>query len=61
MILILRHIDNVTVDTREVEPNMSECTFNVLTPGRQYSITVATRSVNLNTSVSVEGSTGELL
>ncbi|XP_069376043.1 receptor-type tyrosine-protein phosphatase beta isoform X2 [Paralichthys olivaceus] len=54
--LTIRH-DNVTVDTREVEPNMRECTFNVLTPGRRYSITVATRSVNLNTSVSVEGST----
>uniref|UniRef100_A0A3B3XXJ2 protein-tyrosine-phosphatase n=1 Tax=Poecilia mexicana TaxID=48701 RepID=A0A3B3XXJ2_9TELE len=34
------------------------CTFNVLTPGRQYVITVATRSGNLNTSVSVEGRTG---
>uniref|UniRef100_A0A3B3TNW6 protein-tyrosine-phosphatase n=1 Tax=Poecilia latipinna TaxID=48699 RepID=A0A3B3TNW6_9TELE len=36
------------------------CTFNVLTPGRQYVITVATRSGNLNTSVSVEGRTGVL-
>lgn len=56
--LTLRH-SNVTVDTREVEPNMRECTFNVLTPGRQYSITVTTRSRSLNTSVSVEGRTGE--
>uniref|UniRef100_A0A3Q3W1C4 protein-tyrosine-phosphatase n=1 Tax=Mola mola TaxID=94237 RepID=A0A3Q3W1C4_MOLML len=53
-------IRNVTVDTREVEPNMRECTFNVLTPGRQYSITVTTRSRNLSSSVSVEGRTGVL-
>lgn len=49
---------NATVDTREVESNMRECTFNVLTPGTQYSITVATRSHNLSSSVSVEGRTG---
>ncbi|CAF89510.1 unnamed protein product, partial [Tetraodon nigroviridis] len=55
--LTLRH-GNATVDTREVESNMGECTFNVLTPGRRYSITVATRSQNLSTSVSVEGRTG---
>ncbi|KAM9705755.1 receptor-type tyrosine-protein phosphatase beta isoform 1-T2 [Menidia menidia] len=54
--LTIRH-DNVTVDTREVEPNMRECTFNVLTPGRRYAITVATRSHNLSTSASVEGRT----
>ncbi|KAG7218591.1 hypothetical protein INR49_019412 [Caranx melampygus] len=49
--------DNVTMDTREVEPNMRECTFNVLTPGRRYTITVTTRSGKLNTSVCVEGRT----
>ncbi|XP_012724109.2 receptor-type tyrosine-protein phosphatase beta [Fundulus heteroclitus] len=54
--LTIRHGD-ATVDTREVEPNMRECTFNVLTPGRHYIITVTTRSGNLNTSVSVEGRT----
>ncbi|KAL7370550.1 hypothetical protein ABVT39_003709 [Epinephelus coioides] len=54
--LTIRH-GNITVDTREVEPNMRECTFNVLTPGRQYTITVTTRSGKLNTSVSVEGRT----
>uniref|UniRef100_A0A3Q0RGW8 protein-tyrosine-phosphatase n=1 Tax=Amphilophus citrinellus TaxID=61819 RepID=A0A3Q0RGW8_AMPCI len=37
--------------------SMRECTFNVLTPGRQYTITVTTRSGKLNTSVSVEGRT----
>ncbi|MEQ2172241.1 hypothetical protein GOODEAATRI_019088, partial [Goodea atripinnis] len=55
--LTIRH-DDATVDTREVEPNMRECTFNVLTPGRWYIITVTTRSGKLNTSVSVEGRTG---
>uniref|UniRef100_A0A3B4UK47 protein-tyrosine-phosphatase n=1 Tax=Seriola dumerili TaxID=41447 RepID=A0A3B4UK47_SERDU len=51
-------INNATVDTREVEPNMRECTFNILTPGRRYTITVTARSGKLNTSVSVEGRTG---
>uniref|UniRef100_A0A669E461 protein-tyrosine-phosphatase n=1 Tax=Oreochromis niloticus TaxID=8128 RepID=A0A669E461_ORENI len=54
--LTLYH-DNNTVATRTVEPNMRECTFNVLTPGRLYTITVTTRSGKLNTSVSVEGRT----
>ncbi|XP_062299423.1 receptor-type tyrosine-protein phosphatase beta isoform X2 [Scomber scombrus] len=54
--LTIRH-GNVTVDTREVEAHMRECTFNVLTPGRQYTITVTTRSGKLNTSVSLEGRT----
>uniref|UniRef100_A0A8C4DWK3 protein-tyrosine-phosphatase n=1 Tax=Dicentrarchus labrax TaxID=13489 RepID=A0A8C4DWK3_DICLA len=58
--LTLRH-GNVTVDTREVGPNMRECTFNVLTPGRLYTITVTTRSRNLNASVSVDGRTGVYL
>uniref|UniRef100_A0A665TBP3 protein-tyrosine-phosphatase n=1 Tax=Echeneis naucrates TaxID=173247 RepID=A0A665TBP3_ECHNA len=44
--------------SREVEPNMKECTFNVLQPGRRFVITVTTRSGKLNTSVSVEGRTG---
>uniref|UniRef100_A0A671WGJ5 protein-tyrosine-phosphatase n=1 Tax=Sparus aurata TaxID=8175 RepID=A0A671WGJ5_SPAAU len=50
-------IRNITVDTRKVESNMRECTFNVLTPGRLYTITVTTRSWSLNASVSVEGRT----
>lgn len=56
--LLLPCTGNITVDTREVEPNMRECTFNVLTPGRDYTITVATMSRNLSSSVSVEGRTG---
>ncbi|XP_008399067.1 receptor-type tyrosine-protein phosphatase beta isoform X2 [Poecilia reticulata] len=57
--LTIRHGDSI-VDTRQVEPNMRECTFNVLTPGRQYVVTVTTRSGNLNTSVSVEGRTAPM-
>nr|XP_057923395.1 receptor-type tyrosine-protein phosphatase beta isoform X2 [Doryrhamphus excisus] len=55
-LLTLRHGD-VAMDTREVEPNMRECTFNVLTPGRRYTITVTTRSGMASTSVSVDGHT----
>ncbi|XP_077450252.1 receptor-type tyrosine-protein phosphatase beta [Stigmatopora argus] len=55
-LLTLRHGD-VTADTREVELHARECTFNVLTPGRIYNITVTTRSQNLSASVSVEGRT----
>lgn len=54
--LIIYH-SNVTVDTREVQANMRECTFNVLTPGRHYTITVISRSGPVNSSVSVEGQT----
>lgn len=54
--LILHH-GNVTVDTREVQADMRECTFNVLTPGRHYTITVVSRRGPVNSSVSVEGQT----
>uniref|UniRef100_A0A3Q2PFE7 protein-tyrosine-phosphatase n=1 Tax=Fundulus heteroclitus TaxID=8078 RepID=A0A3Q2PFE7_FUNHE len=49
--------DSYFLTIRHGNPNMRECTFNVLTPGRHYIITVTTRSGNLNTSVSVEGRT----
>ncbi|KAM9771865.1 receptor-type tyrosine-protein phosphatase beta isoform 2-T2 [Syngnathus typhle] len=54
--LTLVHGD-VTVDTRALEAHVRECTFNVLTPGRIYNITVTARSGNLNASVFVEGRT----
>lgn len=54
-----RPAGNATVDTREVGPDTRECTFNVLTPGRGYTITVATISGNLSSSIAVEGRTGE--
>lgn len=54
--LVIHH-GNLTVDTREVQANMRECTFNVLSPGRQYTITVISRSGRVNSSVLVEGQT----
>ncbi|XP_033845040.1 receptor-type tyrosine-protein phosphatase beta isoform X2 [Periophthalmus magnuspinnatus] len=54
--LIIRH-GNMSMDTREVQANMRECTFNVLTPGRHYTITVVSRSRMQNSSASVEGQT----
>ncbi|KAK1906415.1 Receptor-type tyrosine-protein phosphatase beta [Dissostichus eleginoides] len=48
---------NLIVILRLVEPNMRECTFNVLTPGRLYTVTVTTRSGELNASVSLQGRT----
>uniref|UniRef100_A0A3B4ATL7 Fibronectin type-III domain-containing protein n=1 Tax=Periophthalmus magnuspinnatus TaxID=409849 RepID=A0A3B4ATL7_9GOBI len=58
--LIIRH-GNMSMDTREVQANMRECTFNVLTPGRHYTITVVSRSRMQNSSASVEGQTGVYL
>lgn len=49
------------MDTRELQPNTRECTFNVLVPGRLYTVTVTTRSGTLNASVSLQGRTGELV
>ncbi|KAM8907881.1 receptor-type tyrosine-protein phosphatase beta isoform 2-T2 [Spinachia spinachia] len=54
--LTIRH-GGVTMDTREVQSNTRECTFNVLVPGRLYTITVTTRSGTLNASVSLQGRT----
>ncbi|XP_038161140.1 receptor-type tyrosine-protein phosphatase beta isoform X2 [Cyprinodon tularosa] len=56
--LTIRH--DADVGTREVDSNTRECTFNVLTPGRRYTITVTTRRGKLNTSVSVEGRTAPM-
>ncbi|XP_077956952.1 receptor-type tyrosine-protein phosphatase beta isoform X2 [Gasterosteus aculeatus] len=54
--LTIRHA-GVTMDTRELQPNTRECTFNVLVPGRLYTVTVTTRSGTLNASVSLQGRT----
>ncbi|XP_031675971.1 receptor-type tyrosine-protein phosphatase beta [Oncorhynchus kisutch] len=52
----LRH-GNATVATRDLARDMRECTFNVLMPGRVFTITVTTKSGELNSSVSVLGRT----
>uniref|UniRef100_UPI001EAEFEB0 receptor-type tyrosine-protein phosphatase beta-like n=1 Tax=Oncorhynchus gorbuscha TaxID=8017 RepID=UPI001EAEFEB0 len=43
--------------TRDLTRDMRECTFNVLMPGRVFTITVTTKSGELNSSVSVLGRT----
>ncbi|KAJ8373768.1 hypothetical protein SKAU_G00043480 [Synaphobranchus kaupii] len=48
----------VTVAERHLSRDMRECTFNVLVPGRLYSILVATNSGDLSSSASVTGRTG---
>uniref|UniRef100_A0A8C7PJW9 protein-tyrosine-phosphatase n=1 Tax=Oncorhynchus mykiss TaxID=8022 RepID=A0A8C7PJW9_ONCMY len=52
----LRH-GNATVATRDLTRDMRECTFNVLMPGRVFTIIVTTKSGELNSSVSVLGRT----
>uniref|UniRef100_A0A6Q2WTR2 protein-tyrosine-phosphatase n=1 Tax=Esox lucius TaxID=8010 RepID=A0A6Q2WTR2_ESOLU len=51
------HHGNTTVAVRDLTRDMRECTFNVLTPGRLFTITVTTRSGELGSSASVQGRT----
>ncbi|KAJ8008827.1 hypothetical protein DPEC_G00082460 [Dallia pectoralis] len=48
---------NATIATRDLTRDMRECTFNVLTPGRLYTVTVTTSSGELNSFVLVQGRT----
>ncbi|KAM9569680.1 LOW QUALITY PROTEIN: receptor-type tyrosine-protein phosphatase beta-like [Salvelinus alpinus] len=54
--VILRQ-GNTVVSQRTLSRDTRECTFNVLTPGRQYAIAVTTNSGGLNSSTSVIGRT----
>ncbi|KAI1882070.1 hypothetical protein AGOR_G00246900 [Albula goreensis] len=54
--VLLKH-GGVTVGERLLSRDMRECTFNVLVPGRQYSIHVSTNSGGLSSSASVTGRT----
>ncbi|XP_036375878.1 receptor-type tyrosine-protein phosphatase beta-like isoform X2 [Megalops cyprinoides] len=45
------------VAERHLSRDMRECTFNVLTPGRQFTIEVVTKSGNISSSASVTGRT----
>uniref|UniRef100_A0A8C5B1C8 protein-tyrosine-phosphatase n=1 Tax=Gadus morhua TaxID=8049 RepID=A0A8C5B1C8_GADMO len=45
----------VVVSERTLPWGAQECTFNVLTPGRRYEVTVTTASGNLSSSASVVG------
>uniref|UniRef100_A0AAY4BMI8 protein-tyrosine-phosphatase n=1 Tax=Denticeps clupeoides TaxID=299321 RepID=A0AAY4BMI8_9TELE len=51
------HHGNVSEGERILDPGMRECTFNVLTPGRLYQITVVTMSGSFCSSASVMGRT----
>ncbi|CAL8263724.1 unnamed protein product [Merluccius merluccius] len=54
--LVLRQVKPAAVVSERTLPwEARECTFNVLTPGRQYTVTVTTSSGNLSSSVSVSG------
>ncbi|XP_035257470.1 receptor-type tyrosine-protein phosphatase beta-like isoform X1 [Anguilla anguilla] len=54
---VLLQQGGATVAERQLSRDMRECTFNVLVPGRQYSILVATNSGDLSSSASVTGRT----
>ncbi|CAB1322807.1 unnamed protein product, partial [Coregonus sp. 'balchen'] len=54
--VVLRQGDT-DVSHRTLSRDTRECTFNVLTPGRQYTIAVKTNSGGLNSSTSVIGRT----
>ncbi|KAM7415227.1 hypothetical protein PAMA_019850 [Pampus argenteus] len=54
--VVLRPADSAAISAQRILPWESrECTFNILTSGRLYTITVTTNSGNLSSSVSVNG------
>lgn len=56
--VLLRQVDRgITVAQRYLSWEARDCTFNLLTPGRLYTITVVTNSRNLSSSVSVTART----
>uniref|UniRef100_A0A8C1GNS6 protein-tyrosine-phosphatase n=1 Tax=Cyprinus carpio TaxID=7962 RepID=A0A8C1GNS6_CYPCA len=48
---------STAIQTRTLSRDMRECTFNVLTPGRLYDITVTTTTKNMRSSATVKGRT----
>lgn len=58
--LVLRQVEPAALLSERTLPwEARECTFNVLTPGRHYTVTVTTSSGNLSSWVSVSGWTSE--
>lgn len=56
--VLLGQVDRgITVAQRYLSWEARDCTFNLLTPGRLYTITVVTNSRNLSSSVSVTART----
>ncbi|XP_071376362.1 receptor-type tyrosine-protein phosphatase beta-like [Centroberyx affinis] len=54
--VVLRHVEPAGVVSQKTLPwEARECTFNILTPGRLYAVTVTTNSGNLTSSASVTG------
>lgn len=57
--VVLRQADPATVVSQRILPwEARECTFNILTSGRLYTVTVTTNSGNLTSSASVTAQTG---
>lgn len=52
---------STAIQTRTLSRDMRECTFNVLTPGRLYDITVTTTMKNLCSSATVMGRTCKVI
>lgn len=52
---------STAIQTRTLSRDMRECTFNVLTPGRLYDITVTTTTKNLRSSATVKGRTCKVI
>lgn len=48
---------STVIQTRTLSRDMRECTFNVLTPGRLYDITVTTITQNIHSSATLKGRT----
>uniref|UniRef100_UPI003AAE95FB receptor-type tyrosine-protein phosphatase beta-like n=1 Tax=Centroberyx gerrardi TaxID=166262 RepID=UPI003AAE95FB len=54
--VVLKHVEPAGVVSQKTLPwEARECTFNILTPGRLYAVTVTTNSGNLTSSASVTG------
>lgn len=52
---------STVIQTRTLSRDMRECTFNVLTPGRLYDITVTTITQNIHSSATLKGRTCKVL
>lgn len=62
--LLLSHVDDngggvTTVAQRDLTREAMDCTFNLLTPGLLYTVTVVTNSGNLSSSASVTARTSK--
>lgn len=56
---VLLRDGDTTVDRRTLDHDVQQCSFNHLTPGHSYTITVTTNSGDLSSSAHVTGYTSE--